>query len=204
MRFLKITAGSLLMALMFAGPALAEPDDFVDFSDLVTPTCTIVGLTATPPAGWFNVPIESKDASISGCQMMRVGDQEELLGTLRVLSVQLEVTEESPPWWAAIIALEQGAITKMGYVVGEVLWSRQDVPISGEGFANARAVGLSASIEGNDTPQEVHFLVFEKGPQKFIISLLTPGQDVEEGVYYNRNTADFGILIRSLKATGAG
>jgi hypothetical protein len=178
--------------------AFAEPEDIVDFSGQVTPTCKVVGLTATPPPGWFNVPIDSEDKAISGCQMMRVGEQDELEGIIRLLSAQVEEAAESPPWYAVMIALEQQTISEMGYALGEVLWSRTDVPITGEGFGNARAVGLTASIEGNDIPQEAHFLVFEHGPQKFIITLLTPAQEVDDSVFYKRNTEDFGVLIRSL------
>lgn len=192
----------LLATCCFASRLMAEADDIIDYSGQTTATCEVVGLTATPPTGWFNAPIDSTEDAISGCQMMRVGDQDELLGIFRLLSVQLEETEESPPWFAVMIALEQQTISEMGYVVGEMLWSRLDVPISGEGFGNARAVGLAATVEGNETPQEVHFLVFDHGPQKFIITLLTPGQGVDEGVFYQRNTDDFGVLIRSLKQNG--
>lgn len=188
----------VLMVILFYIPAHAQDDGVIDFSDQITPTCEVVGLTATPPEGWFSVPIDSGDEPISGCQMMRVGDQDELLGILRLLSAQLEETEDSPPWYAVMIAVEQSIIAEMGYVLGEVLWSRTDVPVSGSGFANARAVGLAASIEGNDIPQEVHFLVFENGPQKYIITLLTPAESVDGGVVYQRNSDDFGVLIRSL------
>jgi hypothetical protein len=188
----------VLLSSSLASPVLAEPDDVIDFSEQTTAICEVVGLTAPPPSGWFNVAIDSDDEALSGCQMMRAGDQEELVGIIRLVSVTVEEEEDSPPWYAVMIAIEQQIIGEMGYELGEVMWSRQDVPISGEGFANARAVGLSASIKGNDTPQEVHFLLFEHGQQKFIITLLTPGRDVDEGVFYKRNTDDFGILIRSL------
>ena len=74
------------------------------------------------------------------------------------------------------------------------------MPIVGDGFRNARAIGLSARIEGNETPQEAHFLVFENDSRKFVISLLTPAEDVDEGAHYERNVSDFGTLIRSFKA----
>jgi hypothetical protein len=176
-------------------------EDVIDFSDKITPVCEVVGLSVEPPPGWFNVPIESADEAVSGCQMMRTGEQDELLGILRLLSVHLPEPDEEdlPPWYDMLLALENQMIANMGYVVGEVLWSRPDVPISGSGFENARAVGLASSIEGSDVPQEAHFLVFENGSQKFIITLLTPAKSVAEGVYYQRNTDDFGILIRSLR-----
>lgn len=201
MCLLKTRAVFLFMSFLWVSLAFAEPDDIIDFSEQTTTICEVVGLTAPPPPGWFNVPIDSDDEALTGCQMMRAGDQEELVGILRLVSVTLEERED-PPWYAVMIAIEQQIIGEMGYELGEVMWSRQDVPISGEGFENARAVGLSALVEGNDTPQEVHFLLFEHGQQKFIITLLTPGRDVDEGVFYKRNTDDFGILIRSLNRKG--
>ena len=130
---------------------------------------------------------------------MRTGESEELVGIMRLLSVTLPASASEPPWFAVMIGLEQESIASMGYTLGGVMWQRDDVPIAGSGFENARAFGLEATIDGNDTPQEAHFLVFEKGEEKYIITLLTPGREVESGVFYKRNTKDFGILIRGLK-----
>ncbi|MFC1719792.1 hypothetical protein ACFL00_01460 [Pseudomonadota bacterium] len=188
---------TFLLNFLWVSTVIAD-EDFIDFSDKTTATCVVKGLTAKPPPGWFNVPIESEDDALTGCQMMRTGREEELLGILRVLSVQLEQDEDSPPWYAVMLALEQQILAQMGYTLGDVLWRKDNVPISGEGFENARALGLAASIEGNDVPQEAHFLVFEHGSQKFLITLLTPARDVDEGTYYQRNTDDFGVLIRTL------
>jgi len=190
----------LITQLLISGPLFAE-DEIIDFSDKITPVCEVVGLSVRPPTGWFNVPIESEDEAVSGCQMMRTGEQDELLGILRLLSVHAPETagEDSPAWYDLLLALENQMISGMGYILGDVLWTRLDVPISGSGFENARAIGLATAIEGSDVPQETHFLVFENGPQKYIITLLTPAQSVDEGVYYKRNTDDFGLLIRSLK-----
>lgn len=187
----------ILLNLLLLGGLIAD-EETLDFSDRMTATCEVEGLTATPPPGWFSVPIESGDEELTGCQMMRTGSEQDLLGILRVMSLYLPQTEDSPPWFAVMASIEQQIVGEMGYILGEVLWSRESVPISGEGFENARAVGLAASIEGNDVPQEVHFLLFESGPQKFIITLLSPGRDYSEGVYYKRNTDDFGVLIRTL------
>ena len=188
----------VILQLLMIGPLIAEDEDIVDFSEHITPVCEIVGLRAVPPNGWFNVPIDSEDDAVSGCQMMRAGEEQELVGILRLLSARLPEDEDAPPWFAVLIAMEQQVISEMGYTLGEVLWARPEVPISGDGFGNARAVGLAATIEGNDAPQEAHFLVFDRAADKFIITLLTPAKTVDEGVYYKRNTDDFGILIRSL------
>lgn len=187
--------------LLPAAVAADSDDDVVDFSDRTTPLCEVSGLAAAPPEGWFNVPIESGDPAIEGCQMMRTRADEALVGILRVLSVHVEPSEqEAPPWYLILVALEEQNIARMGYGLGEVLWAREDVPIRGAGFENARAVGISARIEGNDTPQEAHFLLFEKGPTKYIVTLLTPARAVEGGAYYDRNVADFGGLIQAFAA----
>ena len=156
-------------------------------------------LKVKPPSGWFNVPIQSDDVRLRGCQMMRTGQNEELLGMPRVLSVRLPVTKESPPWFDTLVSMEAKLIAQMGYNLTEVIWKRDSVPISGPGFKNARAIGLKATIEGNDVPQEAHFLVFENDEAKFIVTLLTPSKSVEDSIHYKRNTSDFGVLIRNFK-----
>ncbi len=151
-------SSAALLALTAMATAVAANDDVVDFSDQITPVCEVRGLLARPPAGWFNVPIESGEAQVAGCQMMLARESDDALG--------------------------------------EVLWTRDSVPIQGQGFANGRAIGFQAQIEGNDTAQEAHFLMFDKADVQYIVTLLTPGRDVEESTFYQRNTADLGKLIR--------
>jgi len=195
--FLKITP--VLAVLYLPQYAVATEDKVVDFSDQMTSVCEVSGLYSPPPPGWFNVPIDTGDARAMGCQMMRTEGNDVLVGILRLLSVKLPDTEDGPPWGMVMIEIERRNIAVMGYSIGEVLWSRETVPISGPGFMNARAVGFKALIEGDDIPQEAQFLVFEKEKEKYIVTLLTPGRKVDEGIYYKRNTDDFGVLIRSLK-----
>jgi len=185
------------------GPFLAD-DDVIDFSDRMTPVCEVVGLSVKPPPGWFNVPIESAEKAISGCQMMRAGPDDELLGIVRLLSVYLPDTDASgsPKWYDVLLSVETQMISSMGYVLKDVLWKRLDVPISGSGFKNARAIGFASTVEGSEAPQEVHFLVFESGPQKYAVTLLTPARSVNGGAFYERNTNDYGTVIRSLKRRG--
>jgi hypothetical protein len=188
-----------------AGRLLAD-GDVIDFSDRMTPVCEVVGLSVRPPKGWFNVPIESAEKAISGCQMMRTGKQDELLGIIRVLSVYLPQTEteNQPRWYDVLLAVETQMISTMGYVLKDVIWTRLDVPISGSGFENARAIGLAAALQESEVPQETHFLAFENGPQKYVITLLTPAQSVGAGVFYKRNASDYGVVIRSLKERSGG
>lgn len=195
-RFGACSYGWLVLAA-WSSAVSAQNDGTVDFSDKMTPVCEVVGLNARPPEGWFNVPIESGDEAVRGCQMMRAREGDDaLVGIARVLSIQLPDATEDPPWWAVVIGFETEAIAVMGYSLGEVLWSRENVAIQGAGFSNARAVGLESRIEGNDTPQEAHFLVFEKGATKYVVTLLSPARSVDGGEHYNRNVADFGLLIR--------
>lgn len=202
---IRVPAAAILLVLYpaWSDATASENGDTLDFTDKITPVCEIAGLNARPPAGWFNVPIESGDEAVRGCQMMRAREGDEaLVGIARVLSVQFPNASKDPPWWATLITLETSNIERMGISLGKVLWSREDVPIQGQGFSNARAIGLESRIEGNDTPQEAHFLVFEKGPTKYIVTLLTPAKEVEDGVYYKRNASDFGVLIRSFTLPG--
>ena len=154
-----------------------------------------------PPPGWFNVPIQSDDVRYSGCQMMRAGAKEELRDILRVLSLRLPPAKKvDPPWYAVMISFEKGLIGLLGYKLGNVVWKRDSVKMSGSGLLglkNARAIGFETSVGGSKVPQEAHFLLFEDTDTKYTVTLLTPAKDVETGIDYKRNSGDFGILIRS-------
>ncbi len=194
------TAPALLAAVALACPVVAQEDEeFLDFSDQMTPICELLGLEVKPPPGWFNVPIEEDRDDFAGCQMMLTGEQEELVGMMRLMSLRFPADTPEETWFPAILDMEISWLAEMGITLEEMLFSRNDVPIAGDGFAPGKGVGLRASIEGNDIPQEVHFLGFGKPDEKYLLSLSTPGRDVEEGVYYQRNTADFGVLLRSFQ-----
>ena len=192
-------ARPVLIVAMITLSQSAFTDEVTDFSDLITPICEVSGLNAYPPEGWFNVPIESDDAILRGCQMMRTGEGHALVGVVRMLSVELPVKEDTPPWQDVMISIEHENIGQMGYVVDEVMWVRDTVPIEGQGFANAVGIGFSARIEGSDIPQEAQFLLFEKDQTKYVVTLLTPGRDVDSGEYYERNNSDFGQIIRTMR-----
>lgn len=192
-------AAAVLMAANGA-VSIAVAGDTVDFSEQTTPVCEVEGLRATPPDGWFNVPIDSAEPTLRGCQMMRTREDEALVGIARVLSVTLSEPTVDPPWQVLMLSFERDNIARMGYVPGDVLWRRDNVPIAGTGFTGGLAVGLSARIEGNEAPQEVQFLIFERALTKYVVTLLTPGRSVENGLYYDRNVADFGKLIGGFMA----
>ncbi len=179
----------------------AVAGDTVDFSEMATPLCEVDGLRAPPPSGWFNVPIESADPTLRGCQMMRTRGDGALVGIARVLSVTLSAPTTDPPWQVLMLTFERDNVARMGYAAGEMLWRRDDVPVAGEGFEGGFAVGLSARIQGNDAPQEIHLVLFESGLTKYVVSLLTPGREVGDGGYYERNVADFAALIGSFTAS---
>lgn len=188
-----------MLALTSVTTFVFAEEPVADFSDRMTSKCEVQGLLAHPPAGWLNVPMESSEAEVAGCQMMltREGD-DALVGILRILSVDLAgVDTGDAPWWSIPLTMEIDLVGGMGYVLGEVLWTRDSVPVHGEDFGDGRAIGFESGIEGNDTPQEAHFLLFERADTKYIVTLLTPAREVEEGVYYRRNTTDLGSLISS-------
>ncbi len=202
MDWIRIVALACLIA--FGATTRAEEEDTVDFSELMTPVCEVPGLTATPPDGWINVPIDSEDKAILGCQMMRAGEYGELVGIIRLLSMQLPPEVPDDKWFPIMVEIERHLIAPMGYVLGETLWVRDDVPVSGAGFKSAKAVGFESSITGNDVPQEAQFLGFDGQTSRYIITLLTPGRTVEGGSYYQRNTGDMGRLIQKGLNTSSG
>lgn len=185
--------------LGFNVAVFAQDDDTVDFTELMTPVCEVANLTVEPPDRWINVPIQAKDTAIRGCQMMLIIDQA-LIGVLRVLSFDLsDPPENMPRWEEHIIGLESVLIHEMGYRLDEPIWKREEVPISGSGFSNAKAIGLSAGIEGNSNPQEAHFLVFENATHKYLVSLLTPARSVDGGEHYEKNTQGMATVMRTFK-----
>jgi hypothetical protein len=198
-----------LLAFSIAGAPFAasgvtgEDDESVDFSDLATPTCEVEDLVALPPVGWISVPIEGLPEGMAGCQMMRLDGAQQLLGIARLRSTAAGENAPGEESFGQIVATEMVILEQMGYRVGDPLWSRQDVPIRGAGFSNARAVGLPATIEQSTIPQEVHLLVFQSATVQYLVTLLTPAKDAEPAIY-ERNTADFGILIRTLDQPTAG
>ena len=162
--------------------AAAQDDEYVDFTDQMTPVCEVEKLEVAPPDGWINVPIQTEETIMRGCQMMLIVE-EALIGILRVLSFDLNnPPADMPRWEEHLIGVESVLIHKMGYRLREPIWQRQDVPISGAGFGGAKAIGFSAHIEGNNNPHEAHFLVFENATHKYLISLLTPAQSVDNGI----------------------
>ena len=178
----------------------SEDEEVVDFRDQMTPTCELIGLIGYPPEGWFKVPIEIPAPDLAGCQMMRAGESDELLGIMRLLSVVVPEGTAKDKWLAGVLGLEAQWLQEMGITLGDPLFRRDDVPISGLGdFENGTGLGLAATIEGNDIPQEVHFLGFNSPSVQYLLTLSTPDRAVEDGVYYQRNTDDFGVLIRTFQ-----
>lgn len=189
---------SVALVVAFHSPTRGQQQE-VDLGELATATCELIGLVATPPQGWINVPIDVPVDELAGCQMMLINDKDELVSMIRILSRQIaaDTTEES--WFSELLGLEVGQLEEMGVVLGEPMWKRDDVPVTGPGFGTGRAAGFAASIEGNPIPQEVHFVAFGKPTLKYLVTLITPGRTVEDGLYYDSNTADFGSLIQTLQ-----
>ena len=191
---------SLIFAALCA-PLGAQEGEIVDFTDQMTPVCELANLKAVPPARWINVPIETGEDKLQGCQMMLIIDQA-LIGVLRLLSFDLRnPPPDMPRWEEHVIGIEAVLIHEMGYRLNEPIWRKNDVPIAGQGFANATAFGFSATIEGNELPQEAHFLVFENSTHKYLIDLLTPAKSVDQGEHYDKNTQAMATVMRTLRVT---
>ena len=194
---MKVLKGVLATLLLIATPMLSE--ESVDFSDRATPTCEMGGLIAYPPDGWFNVPFEDPPAGHLGCMMLLTNETEELVGILRIRSLTAPALDPGEEPYAALLASEVTSIAEMNVSLAEEpLWVRKDVPVAGEGFREGRAVGLAATIAGNDLPQEAHFLFFRSDSAEYVMTLLTPAKSVDETLY-ERNTEDFGKVIRTLR-----
>lgn len=190
--------GVVLVAFGFSSVA----QERIDFTDRITPTCELTGLVATPPAGWFNVPFDKLPEGHHGCTMLLTNENEEPTGILRIRSVTAPALDEAGETFEHLFESEIEGVASMGYIIDpDALWVRRDVPIKGEGFQDARGVGFAAKLEGNPIPQEVHVLVFRSDDAEYAISLLTPAKAAGSG-YYDRNTTDFGTLIRTLKQKG--
>ncbi len=181
----------------------AQDDETIDFADQITPVCEVEKLKVSPPDGWINVPIQTEETIIRGCQMMLIVEKD-LIGVLRVLSFDLSnPPADMPRWEEHLIGIESMLIYEMGYRLHKPIWQRQDVGISGAGFGGAKAIGFSANIEGNDKPQEAHFLVFENATHKYLISLLTPARPVDNGIHYKSNTQGMAAVIRNFRGSGS-
>ena len=189
----------LIVWTLITALAVAADEEYVDFSDRITPTCELIGLVGVPPEGWFNVPIQTEAKDIRGCQMMRTNDQEELVGILRLLSKVFPANTPEETWFSDLVGLEVTSLGEMGITLGEPLWRKDDVPMTGMDWENGKAIGLEAVIEGNEAPQEVHLLAFGGPTTKYLISLSTPNKGVDDNTHYTRNTGDFAILIRTMQ-----
>ena len=190
-------AGLVAALLAVAGVALAQ--ERVDFGDRMTPRCEMAGLISVPPPGWINVPLENPPPGHLGCMMMRTNENEELVGFLRIRSLSAPALDAKAEPFDALLASEVLSVGEMGFAVDETpLWVRKNVPVKGEGFRDARGVGLAARIEGNPTPQEVHLLVFRSDRAEYVVTLMTPAKSFDAKLY-DRNVTDFGTLIRTLQ-----
>ena len=200
----KIKFYGFVFSLIFAGlcvPAGAQEGEIVDFTDQMTPVCELANLKAVPPERWINVPIETGEEKLQGCQMMLIIDQA-LIGVLRLLSFDLSnPPPDMPRWEEHVIGIEAVLIHEMGYRLNEPIWRKNDVSITGQGFTNATAIGFSAKIEGNALPQEAHFLVFESPTHKYLIDLLTPAKSVDQGIHYTKNTQAMAAVMGTLRHT---
>lgn len=186
---------------LFAAAHAAQDDEYVDFTELMTPVCEVDKLKVSPPDRWINVPIQTEETAMRGCQMMLIIDQA-LIGVLRVLSFDLSnPPADMPRWEEHVIGVESILIYEMDYRLHEPIWKRDEVPIAGAGFGGARAIGFSANIEGNDNPQEAHFLVFENTTHKYLISLLTPAKSVDGGTHYNMNTKGMAVVMQNFRGS---
>ena len=186
-------AASVLMATFLQVDAGEE-----DIRSLATAECQVPGLTVMPPSPWYSVPIDSKEPMIAGCQMLwEEGNQ--YMGIMRLVSFEVrEMPTDGVKWEDLVVAFESKVMERMNIKVGKPIWKRDRVPITGDGFSNAKAIGLTASLEGVAHPNEAHFLLFESPTHKYVISMLTPAKSASPDVYRS-NTKAMGRVMRTLQ-----
>ena len=152
-------------------------------------SCEVAELAVTPPSGWLTASLETSDNTIRRCQMTLVVEGS-LYGYVRVSSFDLSAAPaDAVPWYQQVVNFETASIFKKGYTLGEFISSQKNVPITGTGFRNARALVIAAELKNNSFDQEVQFLVFESDNYKYLITLVTPAESVQSGEYYRRNVA---------------
>lgn len=199
MKSLAIFAGGMLVTLAITIQFVDAGED-EDLRELATTNCELPGLYVKPPRPWYSVPIDSEEEIVDGCQMLwEQGDQ--YMGIMRLVSFDLRGRQEEISDWANFaIAFEAMVMEQMNFKLGDVLWRRDSVPITGKGFANARAIGLQASLDGVAHANEVHFLLFESDSHKYVISLITPSESASPDIY-QANTDALGAVMRTLQPT---
>lgn len=158
--------------------------------------CPLPGLTVRPPSGWLSLALENNDAAFNGCQLMRLED-DDVAGILRVLSMHLTAARQHE-WHKVMIGLEAAVLTELGYELGKGLWQRDRLEVRGEGLDDARVVALSAIKPGSENAFEVQFVTFRGRGHGYIVTLLTPVQQVDDGKPYERNTRAMNELLKSL------
>lgn len=169
-----------------------------DLKSLATPLCLIPGLSVSPPSPWYSVPIDSDEPMVQGCQMIWE-EGEQYMGIMRLVSFEAnEIPDAGVKWEEFVVGFESVVMDRMNIEVGQAIWKRDSVPITGEGFANAKAIGLEARIRGADQPNEAHFLLFESATHKYVISILTPAKSASPEVY-EANTKAMGTVMRTLQ-----
>ena len=184
-------------------PCLSEEDEYiVPFQDQTTPVCELIGLRATPPDGWFAVAMQDLPDGMAGCQLVRTDEDEALVGIIRMSASD---TGGRPPGEDSRnrqVVIELEVLAAMGIQPRELIWRRDDVPLTGDksaGFSSAQAVGLSATIDESGLDQELHFLTFHGPTTQYVLVLVTPPPETEPDIH-RRNLSDFGGLIRGLEA----
>ena len=140
----------------------------------------------------------AEESGVEGCQMLwEEGDQ--YMGILRLVSFDFrERSLDGVKWENFVLAFESLVMNEMNFTLGEQLWMRESIPISGEGFTNAKAIGLEAGLEGVNQTNEAHFVLFENTTHKYVISLITPSQAISPEIYES-NTRAIGAVMRTLQ-----
>jgi hypothetical protein len=194
---------SLALLLLLHIPVLAPSAGAQEnLSELKSPVCEVPGLTVAPPPPWYSVPIDSQDEVVEGCQLIWE-EGEQYMGIMRLVSFDLRQRPQDmqAQWSSFAVSFESMIMEEMGFTVAldePPLWSKDPVPVSGDGFSGGKAIAFNAKLAGVAHQNEAHFVVFQNKTHKYIIFLLTPAETVDAGTYI-ANTGAMGTLMRTLQ-----
>ena len=190
---------TVLVAAMALLVGRGYAQEVEDLTGLATAVCELPGLSVSPPRPWYSVPIESDDPVIAGCQMLwEEGDQ--YMGIIRLVSFDLrDRPEQEQDWERLALGFEAMVMEQMNFTLGDMIWKRDSVPVSGAGFTgDGRAVGFELKLEGVEHPNEAHFMFFEGASHKYLISLITPAKSASPDIY-EATTQAMGTVMRTLQ-----
>lgn len=149
----------------------------------VSRTCALPGFSAEVAAPWYAEEINSQDPVISGCHMY--WEQNGLhVAVMTLLAFDLRDKPPPPDGWESVaLTVESRVLEQLSFTRGELLWGRESVVIAGGEDPGARTVAWQMLKDDKAHPYEDHMIFFERGPFKYLLSLITPSRSSDQDAY---------------------